>query len=113
MCGDVVSWGNCGSVGKTRPDLRRPGLVSEASGFGIRTQKPLPKGLAEGGPLGRGFWVRMPIVGASETGPDRQNRRRPPISAPTNDTTTPATVEGKHNHEPNCKSRVLSHNFFE
>ena len=52
MCGDVVSWGNCGSVGKTRPDLRRPGLVSEASGFGIRTQKPLPKGLAEGGALG-------------------------------------------------------------
>jgi hypothetical protein len=27
------------------------------------------------GPLGKGFWVRMDI----ETGPDRQNRHRPPI----------------------------------
>ena len=42
-------------------------------------QQPLPKGPAEGGGRGRGFWVRMLIAGASETGPDRYTSLVPPF----------------------------------
>ena len=62
----------------------RSGPVSEAPPVGIRTPQPLPlRAPPSAGPLGRGFWVRMPIAGASETGPDRQNRPRPPHAATT------------------------------
>jgi hypothetical protein len=30
--------------------------------------------------LGRGFWGRMPIGGASETGPDRKTGFEPPLA---------------------------------
>ncbi len=60
----------------------RSGPVSEAPAMGIRTQRPLPKTLSEGGGLGEGLLGPYANSRASETGPDRQNWPRPPTPPP-------------------------------
>jgi hypothetical protein len=46
------------------------------------SKSPSPRAPPTARALGRGFWIRMPVGGASETRSDRQNRPRPPTSPP-------------------------------